>query len=40
MGQVHNTFGPAANPGRVARDMEISDLAAVCASKIARASKL
>ena len=28
---VHNTFGPEANPGRVARDMEISNAAAVCA---------
>jgi CubicO group peptidase (beta-lactamase class C family) len=30
MAFVHNTFGPEANPGRVARDMEISDLAATC----------
>ena len=33
---VHNMFGPEANPGRVARDMEISDLAAVCASSGAK----
>ena len=33
---VHNTFGPQANPGRVARDMQISDLAAVCATDNAK----
>lgn len=32
---VHNTFGPHANPGRVARDMQISDLAAVCTTDYA-----
>ena len=33
---VHNTFGPDAHPGKVRRDMEISDLASACASPDAR----
>ena len=37
---VHNTFGPMANPGRVKRDMEISDLAAVCAADPLAKAKL
>ena len=36
MAFVHNTFGPDAHPGKLVRDMEISDLASACAVPAAK----
>ena len=33
---VHNTFGPEAHPGKLLRDMVISDLASACALRVAK----